>query len=248
MYSALTLGEGMLGSIARTAFVALALTGPAFAAEIDEFNAAIENVAAHNRVAIGYLRTGNVDLATLEIDRMRDAWAPAASRFGRPFGSFAANVQLYASTMLDVTTRLVAAQLMITTGRSEQAGQSLTAIRNDLSELRKAAGVPVLADCVRESNDAMDTLFAFDDRELSSVKAGDDVAASANAYGKILDRCDAMADSPTRQNPEFRRLIDGAKASLGLIPETIAAHDGGRLHRILIELRSYDNLLAFRFG
>ncbi len=94
----------------------------------------------------------------------------------------------------------------------------------------------------------MDTLFAFDDRELSSVKPGDDVAASANAYGKILERCDAMADSPTRQNPEFRRLIDGAKASLGLIPETIAAHDGGRLHRILIELRSYDNLLAFRFG
>ena len=49
-------------------------------------------------------------------------------------------------------------------------------------------------------------------------------------------------------NPEFRRLVDGAKASLALIPKAIATRDGDLLHRMLIELRSFDNLLAFRFG
>jgi hypothetical protein len=32
----------------------------------------VEAASAHNRVAIGYLRTGNADLASLEIDRLRD--------------------------------------------------------------------------------------------------------------------------------------------------------------------------------
>jgi hypothetical protein len=43
-------------------------------------------------------------------------------------------------------------------------------------------------------------------------------------------------------------LVDGAKSSLALIPKAIASRDGDLLHRVLIELRSFDNLLAFRFG
>jgi hypothetical protein len=42
--------------------------------------------------------------------------------------------------------------------------------------------------------------------------------------------------------------VDGAKASLSLIPKAIEARDTDLLHRVLIELRSFDNLLAFRFG
>jgi len=51
-----------------------------------------------------------------------------------------------------------------------------------------------------------------------------------------------------REAPEFRRLVDGAKASLLLIPKAIATRDADLLHRVLIELRSFDNLLAFRYG
>jgi hypothetical protein len=51
-----------------------------------------------------------------------------------------------------------------------------------------------------------------------------------------------------QKSPEFRRLVDGAKASLSLTPKAIATQDTDLLHRVLIELRSFDNLLAFRFG
>ena len=64
----------------------------------------------------------------------------------------------------------------------------------------------------------------------------------------MLDRCDGMASAALRQSPEFRRLIDGAKAGLALIPKAIASRDSDLLHRILIELRSFDTLLALRFG
>ena len=46
-----------------------------------QLNTAMKDVSAHNRVAIGYLRTENIDLATLEIDRMRNAWVTFTERF-----------------------------------------------------------------------------------------------------------------------------------------------------------------------
>jgi len=52
--------------------------------------------------------------------------------------------QLYTNTLLDVSTRLVAAAIMINSGRGENARQSLDGARSALSTLRKAAGVTVL--------------------------------------------------------------------------------------------------------
>jgi hypothetical protein len=57
-----------------------------------------------------------------------------------------------------------------------------------------------------------------------------------------------MASDEIKAQPEFRRLIDGVAASLALVPKAIASRDGDLLHRLLIELRSFDNLLAFRYG
>ena len=40
-----------------------------------DLRALIEGFQAHRRVAIGYLRTQNVDLGAVEIERLRDRWA-----------------------------------------------------------------------------------------------------------------------------------------------------------------------------
>ena len=171
--------------------------------DLAEFNAAVEEVSAHNRVAIGYLRTENVDFAALEIDRMRNAWVTFTERFaGNRPDVFEGNPH-YNNLFTVVNARLVGVDLMLKTGRFDAARNGLNAIRKEFYDLRKASGVVVLADCVRDS---------------------------------------------VRQMPEFRRLIDGTKASLELISKAIATRDADLLHRVLIELRSFDNLLDFRFG
>ena len=214
------------------------------------FNAATEQISAYNRVAIGYLRTENVDLASLEIDRMRNAWITFAERFAgsRP-DAFEGNPH-YPNLFTGVNARLVGVDLMLKTGRLDAARTGLNAIRKDFYELRKASGVIVLADCVRDANAAMDALMIYNDRAIDWSKPGTEsgVASKASAYGTVLERCDGIANESIRHSPEFRRLVDGAKASLALIPKAIAARDGDLLHRVLIELRSFDNLLDFRFG
>src|SRR5215468_12768507 len=99
--------------VARVARLALLLIcSVARADDLADFNAAVESVSAHNRVAIGYLRTGNTDLASLEIDRLRDAWSRFTERFsgGRP-DAFEGN-NLYNKLFTVVSAKLFGADLM----------------------------------------------------------------------------------------------------------------------------------------
>jgi hypothetical protein len=212
--------------------------------DLADFNAAVEAASAHNRVAIGYLRTGNTDLAALEVDRLREAWGRVSAR-KRP--DVFKDSTLYVTVMTDIATRLVSTDMMLNMGKPDVARQSLIGIRDNLYNLRKSAGVVVLADCVRDANGEMDALMVFNDRALDLGKSAADLAAKAKQYDATLARCDGIA-GPAKSEPEFRRLIDGAKASLALIPKAIETRDANLVHRVLIELRSFDNLLAFRFG
>jgi hypothetical protein len=240
----------MLASFARGAILLVALCSRAFAGDLADFNAAVEDASAHNRVAIGYLRTGNTDLASFEIDRLREAWGQLTRRFaGNRPDAFDGN-PLYGPLWTAVNARMVAADLMLKTGRPEAAGNALNALRGDLSEMRKASGIVVLADCVRDANTTLDALMLYNDPALdfAKVETRFAIANRASIYGYLLERCDGIAGDALRTAPDFRRLVDGAKAGLALIPAAIATRDGDLLHRVLIELRSFDNLLTFRFG
>jgi hypothetical protein len=75
-----------------------------------------------------------------------------------------------------------------------------------------------------------------------------DFAAKAAAYGAAVARCVAIATPSLSQSDEFRRLVDGVAAALALVPKAIAARDDDLVHRVVIELHSFDDLLAFRHG
>lgn len=243
----------MLACFARVAILSLAFafcSGTAVAGDLADFNAAAEATEAHNRVAIGYLRTGNTDLASIEVDGLRAAWRKLTERFaGKRPDPFDGN-DYYVTAMTDIGLRLVTADMMLNSGRADATRTALAGIRDDLYKLRKSAGIAVLADCVRDANAAMDALMIYHKGALDWSKSSTrfDIASKAAVYGYALDRCNGMADDNVRKRPEFRRLIDGAKAGLALVPQAIATRDSNLFRRILIELRSFDNLLAFRFG
>jgi hypothetical protein len=231
----------MLARRCGPALLALLLAvAPAAADDLADFNAAVEMAMSHHRVALGYLRTGNVDLAALEIEGMREAWGKV-STLRRP-AAFRSQ-ERYLSTMLETAAALIGVKLTLDMGRPDVARETLEQIRASLSALRRENGVTVLADCVLDANVAMNALYALDGK-------GDweSVAAGAESYAATLRRCDGMASPDIRGRAEFRRLIDGALGSLAQVPKAVDARDNDLLHRLLIELRSFDNLLAFRYG
>ena len=187
----------MLSWVARVACLVLVLCcSVARADDLAEFNAAVEAVSAHNRVAIGYLRTGNADLASLEIDRLRDSWSRFSERFsGKRPTAFDGN-ELYGKLFTVMNARLVGADIMLKTGRLDSARDALNSVRGDLYDLRKASGVVVLADCVRDANATMDALMIYNDRALdwdnSEIRSG--LVQNSTGYGALLDRCDEIAE------------------------------------------------------
>jgi hypothetical protein len=220
--------------------LALACMAPVRADDLDDFNRAVEAAMSHHRVAAGYLRTGNVDLAALELEGLRAAWGKVSSL---PRPAAFRDTERYTGTMLEIAAQLIGTKLVLDLGRTDVARESLDKVRRQLSDLRRQNNVTVLADCVLDANIAMDALFAHDkEPDWESVSAG------AESYRATLQRCDAMAPAGIRDHPEFRRLIDGALASLVQVPRAVDTRDRDLLHRLLIELRSFDHLLAFRYG
>jgi hypothetical protein len=218
--------------------------------ELNDFNAAIETAAAHNRFALGYLRTENVDLASLELERMHSAWVEVMRLYGQnPPAAFRANPR-YDATLHEVRFYVTTAIAMLSSGQFGAAREALETNRRLLHELRQASGIEVLADCVIETNAAMARFFAFDAAppDLAKPEVAADVASKATQLGIAAKHCDDLAPPEVRASPEFRRLLDGIAASLAYVPTAINTRDVDMLHRVIGELRAFDQLLTFRYG
>ena len=237
----------------RLAFAAVALAlmcRVAAADELADFNAAIEDVAAHNRTAIGYLQTDAIEMAVAEMELAKNAWGAFAERFGGRRPQVFADNQRYTEALVDVPLRIVTGFLMLNLGRRDLAVNSLQAIREELSAIRRQSGVTVLADCVLDANKATAALAARETNppDLNDANVAGEVAVEADALGTTLKRCSAMAPADVRDDPAFRRLIDGPLAALDTIPSAINSKDAALLHKTIDELRAFDALLTWRYG
>lgn len=243
------MGVGLGRLIVFLSLISL-IAHPSFAGELADFNAAVEKAAVHHRAALGQLRNGNADQAGREIEHMNKAWTALVDRFGKkPPDAFDGNV-LYASTLSDVTQRISRALRMINARRADAAREALAPIRTALSQMRRASGIAVLADCILDANTAMDDFFAFKDNPPDWTRPENRfaVATKSAVYRRELQRCDAMAPGQIRADPQFRRLLDGAFAGLDLVQGAINTRDTDLLTRILNELRSFDTMLTLRYG
>lgn len=220
------------------------------AGKLSDFGVAVEKASTHYRVAMGYLRVGNTDLAASELDDLRKSWLEVVERFGSTPPDAFENNALYGTTLADVNTRIASALKLLDGRKPDAAREALLPIRSSLSQLRRTSGLFLLPDCILDANAAMDDLFRFKDTppDWSKPETRFDIASKATVYAHELKRCDGIAPGQIRADPQFRRLVDGALAALALVPKVISTRDSELLTRILVELRSFDNLLAFRFG
>jgi hypothetical protein len=232
-------------TIARVLLAAALMTMPAIAGELAP---ALARLLAHfqedRRVASAYLRTGNLDLAAIELERLSERW-----RSDRRAAEAGADAPLAAA--LGQTESLIQASLQAVDARdTEQALARIEEAGAPLQAWRKANGIRLFSDCIGEISAAYDALDRHRVRapELGDAALAAAIHAQAERVAQALVACDREAPAELRKDPEFRRLIDGMAASLQQVPQALAGHDGAYLHRLLIEQRSYERLLAFRYG
>jgi hypothetical protein len=231
-------------------FLCVMTIRPACASTLDDFNGAVEAAMADGRVASSYLRTGNLDLAGVEIDRMRKAWAAVVNTFVKDRPNEFKDANQFNVTMTNVSAAIVGASVMLSSNRPEQARASIEKVRTNLSTLRRDAGIHVLPDCVLDANRVMTKLLAYDkpNVDVNDMTVRADIQKQADAYATLMKTCDGLASSKIHDDPQFRRLIDGADTSLKNVKRALDERDTGLLHRVFDELRAIDNLLAFSVG
>jgi hypothetical protein len=206
----------------------------------------IEGFQAHRRVALGYLRTQNGDLGAAEIERLQQRWSADRGKLSPQNASDGA-----LSTVLARTEAMVGESLKaIDGGDVERARALLKSAAGPLDAWRKSNDIRLFSDCIAEIAAAYERLDAYrvNRPDLANGSIGAKIMTASNDTITALDRCDREAPEALRRGPEFRRLFDGMRASLRQMPESVRARDRARLYRLLIEQRSFERLLSFRFG
>nr|WP_094896335.1 hypothetical protein [Bradyrhizobium amphicarpaeae]AWM04625.1 hypothetical protein CIT40_11150 [Bradyrhizobium amphicarpaeae] len=200
-------------------------------------------ITANLRTAASYARTGNVALAQIETDEAVARWKRLAP--------LPADRPAELSEFLDGgRERLTMITGALERGDTVAAGRDLLALRQAFHALRRHAGFYDLGDCIFEIAPAMEALRVAAIRygEQPAPANAEETVAAASAFRDRLVRCNEWANGEIAAQGEFRRLIDGAIASSSEIAHAAMAGDGPLVHRYLIELQSFAQLLDFRYG
>ena len=216
------------------------------AAEPADFASAIQSIMQNLRTATSYARTGNIALAQIETEEAAATWkileggATAVAFEPAALGDFLAKGRMQLATAIGELER----------GASIVAASDLLAVRQSYYDLRRKTGLYDLGDCIFEIAPAMEKLRAAATRygEQAAPSHAEDTVSAAGVLRDRLQRCNDWAGPQIARQAEFRRLIDGAIASASEIAHGAMAGDGSLVHRYLIELQSYAQLLDFRFG
>jgi len=215
-------------SLTRISFIALHLvTLPAGLRAGEATPASLsDEVLGHRRVAASYLRVGNADLALLEIEALERRLDGEAK---------------------DIATN---ARGTAETGDLAAARAAIARLSDLFAEERRRRGWRILTDCILEASEHLGSVDPARAARLDISRSETRQAAreAARRASDALGTCDAEAPRHVAAAPEFRRLVDGARSSLAQMDDALRTGDPELLHRLLIELRSFDQLLLQRYG
>jgi hypothetical protein len=230
-----------------TGLAIVLMTGTGAAGQIDTYREKTEAALAHLRAAWSYARTVNGDLAGIEADAFLTAW----DEVERTVPSAKAGDEAKMAALVDEVRKLGTDALdRIDSGRLAEAKEILARARGAIRAFQRDSGIETFADCIWDANRAGDALWIYipDRPDLRKAGTAARIGDAARAYSTALTRCDETAPPDVAGEEEFRRLMDGALASLRVVGQAVDARDGGLLHRYLIEIISIDRLLYFRYG
>ncbi len=191
------------------------------------------------RTASTYLRTGNIDFAALALEEIIASKPPPG-------------LEGDLSGVVDKAIKQAKSALdLIDANEEVKAREMLLALREMLFQANKVGKIEVFEDCIWVLGKRGQALWIFRKSapDLTDQTQRKDVAKAVAGYLEQLNKCDGQATPAMKADGGYTRLVDGTKQSLQRIPDQVLVKkDSGLLFRFLIELRSFDRLLYFRFG
>ncbi len=231
--------------------VTLCFARPAAGAtQQDLFLEALASAYAHYRSASSYLRTGNAALAALELEQAQEKWRALRGDFETtPPDSFAADA-LWQETLRDVSTAFDQALAATDDGDLKAAGATLSPVRSALADLRGRNKVTTFSDRIDEISAAMERLWIYrhEPPDFAAPETAKTLSSRIAVFSYLLGRARESAPKEVSESAEFKRLISGALEGTERLWLAMERKDETLLINTLRELRSFEQILFFRFG
>ncbi len=212
---------------------------PAATAGQDTYLEWFKQANAHIRTAASYLRTGNIDFAALALEELIE------SRMNEDPDNALSKVPV---ATIQTAEKALA---QIDANEPKSARQTLLDLRQTLFVAHRKNNVTVFDDCVWSLVQKGKALWYFrkNPPDLSDQSQVQKIKEATSNYLNQLNLCDEQAGAEIRTAQTWQRLVTSSRQSLERIPaEALGAKDKGLLYRFIIEIRSIDRLLYFRFG
>jgi hypothetical protein len=217
---------------------------------LEDFLEAKQNTYRYYRSAWFYLRTGNIDLAALELSFFVRGWDEIQSRFSEaPPGPFAED-PLWGGGLAEIGAMAIDGMTALESADAEAAKASLEGIPSVMAEIRARNGVVTFSDTVDALTQAMDSLWRYrseppDFSEKATVTIlGEGVARLRAAFDRLRDE----APDEVAFDDQFMRLVNDSDAAMDRLQDAVDARDQNALVNALRELRSFERLLWLNFG
>jgi len=233
-------------------FFSFALTSIPIArsAPIHDFNEISAVAYGYYREAFFLLKTGNPQVASIELEKMSIKWKYIIKKFGLMPPSIYSKDQQWRTTLEAINTSIDQGLKMTMKGDTKLAINTLRPVRKMLSELRKRNGVYIYSDTINQANAAFKRLkkFRYNPPNFNVVEEVDQLRQSLATTIFWYKQCSKNAPDSIRKNPEFNRLIDESLYLLSRVWVAISNKKEANLVSILRGLSSSDQMLFLRFG
>jgi len=234
--------------------LAVFLASPAWAQTTDnplaDFLAAKQGTYRYYRSAWFYLRTGNVDLAALELSVFVRGWDEIQSRFSEaPPGPFD-NDPLWREGLAEIDALAADGMAALEAGDGEAAKASLKGIPRVMADLRARNGVVTFSDAVDALAQAMESLWRYrhETADFNDQTTMTDLSEGAARLRAAFDRLRNDAPDEVAFDDQFLRLVSDSDAAVARLEDALEARDQTALVNALRELRSFERLLWLNFG
>lgn len=234
--------------------LAVNLVGPVRAQTQDDsleaFFEAKQSAYRYYRSAWFYLRTGNVDLAAMELSFFVLGWDEIRARFSdAPPGPFADD-PLWRAGLAEVGAMATGGLAALEAADAEAAKAALQAIPRVLADMRARNGVVTFSDAVEALSRAMEGLWRYrhapPDLDVEAVRT--ELEEGTARLRAAFDRVRDEAPDEVAFDDRFLRLVADSDAAVERLDNAVQARDQTALVNALRELRSFERLLWLNFG
>ena len=230
----------------RGILLAAALTiasGVCYAGPFQDFENQARTAYGAYRAALFSTNTGNVEKSIAAVEKFSQGWSGLTTKWSaNPPPQYSTDAA-FAKDMMEISAIASKSLTQARTGDLKTSHVTLERIRDMLTDIRRRNGVISYSDHVNEYHAHMEHV-------LRARYAGDRnrLSADAGVLAYLAKRLETEAPSAYRQDTDFKKALDGVKASVSEFVKAVATSDVSAIGAARKRLKKPYAMLFVRWG